>query len=261
MICGEEVKVKVYRDREEAITLHCRRWSCPNCDDQRKRELIALAHSGNPTKFLTLTHVRRSGLTADQAACRLADAWRRLRRHLIRKHKLTSLPFLCVIEAHKSGWPHMHILLRGPYLPQPEISDWMRKKLASPVVDIRAIDDRGKVGGYIAKYVGKAPHRFKGTKRYWRSQDYDQSPVAEADADADRVVRVDRWSSDIEDFGNVKESHGWQVQRFRHKVVAHDPQALLRSIVAFVKGEKRGASPRAPPSDFRSLAASEVWPP
>lgn len=128
--------------------------------------------SGSPTVFLTLTMRRVDGETAQVAAARLIDAWRRVRREHMVRHKLKKLPFYAVVEATKLGWPHLHIMLRNAWLDQRWLSARMDAMIQSPVVDIRKIDNRGRAAGYVSKYAAKASHKFGTCKRYWCSRDY-----------------------------------------------------------------------------------------
>lgn len=60
----------------------------------------------------------------------------------------------------------------------------MRDLMGAPIVDIRRIQDRGRAAAYVAKYAGKNPQRFEGTRRFWTSRDWlddehkpDEKPV------------------------------------------------------------------------------------
>jgi hypothetical protein len=140
----------------------------------RKRQLICEALGGDPNTFLTLTYRVRQSVTPNAAAKDLSRAWRLCRLRLMRHHKLKSLPFLAVMESTVNGWPHLHILLRSRWLSRDLIVRAMSELIDSPVVDLRRIDGKGRVMAYVAKYAGKAAHKFGTAKRYWQSQDYDK---------------------------------------------------------------------------------------
>jgi hypothetical protein len=91
----------------------------------------------------------------------------------MRVYELTALPFLAVFEQTKLGWPHLHIVCRVPWIDQRWLSAQMDKAIGAPIVDIRRIANLQELAGYVAKYIGKDPHHFEGTKRYWKSKDYD----------------------------------------------------------------------------------------
>lgn len=155
-----------------AVSLRCRSWTCPECADQRRKELIAQAIDGKPNRFLTITSKRRENESPQTAAAELARCWRLIRKRLMRHYKTKSLPFLAVFEATKLGWPHLHILLRCDFIDQRLISKWMNELTASPVVWIEKIDSAKGASRYVSKYIGKDTQKFGSCKRYWQSQDW-----------------------------------------------------------------------------------------
>lgn len=154
------------------MPLRCRCWHCDECRPGRTRRLIEEAKTGLPTLFITLTSRRRADRTPAWAAQELVKCWRNLRRQYVRKHGKGSIPFLCVFEATKKGWPHLHIVARAPWVSQKWLSREMAKMHDSPIVDVRRVTGVSKVAHYISKYISKNPHRFEGVKRYWRSLDF-----------------------------------------------------------------------------------------
>ena len=131
--------------------------------------LIQMAISGSPTTLLTLTinperfETKEKSHDALKYRLNLFVRMERLERPKMRTE------YLGVVEATSAGWPHMHVLMRAPYIPQSEISDYFGKYLGSPIVDIRAVTHQAAVAGYVAKYLGKAPERFGNGKRYVKS--------------------------------------------------------------------------------------------
>jgi hypothetical protein len=155
-----------------ATALRCKRWTCGDCGPKRRKRLIAEAMSGAPTSFLTLTYNARREGTPEEHAADLSHAWRLLRKRMLRKWSGHRFPFIAVFERTQRGEPHLHILLRGPYIPQQWLSEQMDDLIESPICDIRFIRSRQQVAGYVAKYVGKDPEHFGTSKRYWSSRDY-----------------------------------------------------------------------------------------
>ncbi len=162
--------------------------------------------------FLTLTCRVRQGDLPDVLAKKLSHAWRILRLRIMRgkperdayeasKQAATAraepappvphswpfkkptaikpLPFITVIERTELGWPHLHILLRCRYIPWAWLSSQMEELLESPVVRVERIRNKSRIVGYVSKYIGKDPHKFKTCKRYWQSQDFDLRPARE----------------------------------------------------------------------------------
>lgn len=152
--------------------LLCKCWRCETCMPKRLRQLRALAASGNPTTFITLT-INPARYPNEAAAARdLVRCWRLMRQRMTRDGFTTKSPFIAVVEATKRGWPHLHVLARLPFIPQKYLSRLARQYIGSPVVDIRKVHNRRHASRYIAKYVSKGPAHYEGCKRYWRSQDY-----------------------------------------------------------------------------------------
>jgi hypothetical protein len=212
MYCGEMSLVKSHETFNAAAVLRCRSWQCEHCRPQRAKELIGQAASGLPNRFITLTVNPAEYENQNERCEALIKAWRKLRvliqcnlalplhdrwvsprnkrwptmkavyrklernKELMRKHRL---PFFCVIEAQKSGEPHLHIIARCPYVPQRWISAVMKELINAPICDIRDVSQRKKLANYVAKYCGKDPHRFGTSKRYWCSPDWRLEPKEE----------------------------------------------------------------------------------
>lgn len=170
---------------KHVVALFCRTWRCPHCSKLRKSQLIAEAIGGQPNTLITLTYKVNDKTTPELAAVELAHAWRRVRRKLTNINPEQTIPFLAVFERTKQGWPHLHILARSRWIDQKWLSNQMDHEIGSPIVYIQRIDNAGRVSGYVAKYIGKDPHRFGNTKRYWSSRGYDlREPYVKRDTSA-----------------------------------------------------------------------------
>lgn len=154
-------------------TLKCKRWSCPHCSVSNRKRVVQKARDGNPTTFMTLTWNANRPETPDEAARAMKRAWVLLRQRIDRHFRVKNIPFIVVFERTKRGYPHMHILLRAPFMDQEWLSDQMKDLIDAPVVDIRAIKDRKHAFWYITKYLGKDLAAFEGCKRWWRSHNYE----------------------------------------------------------------------------------------
>jgi len=178
------------RSAFRAVTLWCRSWSCPDCSLVRARQLVELAQSGKPTKFITLTVNPATGSCPEDRARALVDAWRDVARRVCRKQGIRRFPYLCVFEATKNGEPHLHILARVEYIGQAWLSAQMADLIEAPIVDIRAVKSPRHVAFYVAKYIGKDPHHFGTCKRYWATRDW---PVGQPEPEPPDPVWTDRW--------------------------------------------------------------------
>jgi hypothetical protein len=62
-----------------------------------------------------------------------------------------TLPFIAVLEFHKSGIAHLHVLF-GVYIPQAWLSEAWQSIGGGRIVDIRHVDVQ-RVAGYLAAYL------------------------------------------------------------------------------------------------------------
>lgn len=160
-----------------AGAIWCKSWFCEHCAPIRKRQLQAQAANGNPTRFITLTsRYRPDEMTPADAARQLVHAWRMAIQRGKREGIFKEMQYIAVFEATERGWPHLHILARCDWLAQSWLADRMEQYAQSPIVDIRKVKSRKRAAWYVAKYTAKAPERFQGCKRYWRTHGYDLSP-------------------------------------------------------------------------------------
>lgn len=173
--CTDLSIVRSYGGYKTVASLKCKRWSCPDCGPRRARDLRWRARRAEPTIFLTLTIRQGVYPTPEATARELVEGWRMLRQYLCRLLDRKSIPFLAVIEKHKSGWPHLHLLLRTKYIDRRLILEWWKARNNSFIIDIEQVRDKALVGAYVSKYVAKQPHQYEGCKRYWSSHDFDLS--------------------------------------------------------------------------------------
>lgn len=174
MVCPDTSIVARLAHEWQARPIYCRRWTCTTCRDIRRRELIRLAIRGKPTRFLTITASVRHFKTPEEAALALRDAWRAYVKAWKKAHPGQKIDYLVVFERTKNGYPHLHILLRSPYLPQQHISRYMQRRINSPVVWIERVLNDDQVARYVSKYIGKDPQKFPGTKRYYATTGWDR---------------------------------------------------------------------------------------
>jgi len=134
---------------------------------------MGLAAGGQPDRFLTLTVNPAVGVDPDDRRRMLAAAFNHLWKRVRRRWPTKSWEYFVVVEKTKAGEPHLHVLVRGPYIPQAFISKAMKELIGAFIVDIRSLKNSKAVVNYVAKYLGKAPAKFANYKRYWTSENYD----------------------------------------------------------------------------------------
>lgn len=150
---------------------------------------MAQAASGAATRFITLTVNPTVGNDPDHRLSLLSAAWRTAVKRLRRLYGQSTIQYLAVVEATARGEPHLHILMRGPYIPQALLSSIMAELIDSPIVDIRKIKGAREVIRYVAKYITKAPHHFGTGKRYWSTQAWELPKDVDPELERFRAVK------------------------------------------------------------------------
>jgi len=246
MCCGAGLIVKGDARTRAARTITCRSWGHPPCAEDRRRQLIAEVIAGEPTLFVTLTSKRIPGQSPDDAARQLSKAWQDLKDRIgleaTRPVEKRGLPYGAapphgwftdehgrtprkvqiaekrlahynVFEATQLGWPHMHLTVRAIWISEQWLSAQMADLHGSPVVKVEKIDSAAQIAGYVAKYVGEAPHKFKGCKRYWKSRNWPTRPRKPGQFDA----IPGRWEHhpnySLDQFCRDWPLNGWTVER------------------------------------------------
>lgn len=171
-LCSTEIVVNSNGLHGEAASLRCKRWSCPNCAGLNRLRVMHAARKGEPNLFLTLTCRPGRFRTPSEAARDMKRGLVLLRRRIARKWGVKNLPFIVVYEATENGWPHMHLLLRAPYMHWKVLRAMWSEITGAHQVDVRFIKHKSQVLFYVTKYIGKALHAFEGCKRWWRSHNY-----------------------------------------------------------------------------------------
>jgi len=132
------------------IPARCKRWDCPYCGPQKlglwQHKLLA----GHPQRFITITCKPGSFASPIDAAHALKRAWSRYVDHHRRTHH--ECEYALTLQWHRNGWPHYHILQRGDYIPQRDLSIWMLRYANSPIVDVRAIRSAQGQTHYVTRY-------------------------------------------------------------------------------------------------------------
>lgn len=153
------------------------------CSQINRKRVIQIAREAKPRALLTLT-VRSSDYSCpDEAAAALKRGLRLLRLRLKRSPRLSNFSFLAVFERHKSGFPHLHLLIKGSFIPWRELRAMWEEITGSYMVDIRKISTEGQAALYVAKYIGKDLAAFASCKRWWRSRGYSEQVVVEYQED------------------------------------------------------------------------------
>jgi len=155
-----------------AFPFNCGSWGCEYCSARRRRRLARDIRAGEPNRFITLTCREGQFETPEIGARMLAWAWKIIVQRWRRLKPSNTCEFAVVREAQQNGWPHLHIAWRGGWIDREWLSTQTAELLNSPQTDVKLIRGVSKVAYYIAKYIGKSPHKFGDLKRYWFSKNY-----------------------------------------------------------------------------------------
>lgn len=172
-LCTDFCLVNANQQRGTVTGLKCKRWQCSICQPLNRWKVMQLAKRGAPNLFMTLTVSHKKYSSPDEMACDMRRGLVLLRRKIADRWGVENIPFFVVFEKHKSGWPHMHLLLRGPYLHQAVLLGMWRSIMGDAGVNVKEIRKKEAVLAYVVKYIGKDLQKFEGCKRYWRSQNYE----------------------------------------------------------------------------------------
>jgi len=155
-----------------AKTVKCKSWLCEKCQPWRVSRLIAEIMSGDPNTFITLTASPNRFKTPYEMARVMSAMWAVVVKRWRRLRKSNKCEYFCVFEAHKSGWPHIHILWRGGWIDFFWLQAQWKALTGGHRVEVQALKTKAQAAYYTTKYCGKAPHKFGTCKRYWFTQGY-----------------------------------------------------------------------------------------
>lgn len=154
--CPDRGVIEAYDQNGEhwhAMQTRCRRWSCPGCGPLRTKILCRQLANARPNRLITLT----CGSPRGRSPREVWDETRRQVPELIRRIRteVGDIEYARVMEEHKSGYPHFHLLARAPYIEQHLLSRWWCELTDAFVVDVRKVNPDYKVERYVAKYLCK----------------------------------------------------------------------------------------------------------
>ena len=131
-----------------------------------KFRVICDKYKNKPYVHVTLTCYR--SFPIPRAIQVLKEGWNKLRTYLVKKHGL--LPYLAVLEPHKDGYPHLHILIfTSKYLiKQAQLSSLWQKYGVGRIVYLKRYWNWGRdskgfyyLTKYLTKYSGDVPKVLK----------------------------------------------------------------------------------------------------
>jgi len=167
------------------VPLCCKNWNCPACAERLRDRWAGVAVRGEPDRFVTLTGDPKLHKDPREMRIAIKNAWAKFiahwRRGKVRKDGKHTIPphdleYIQAWELHKSGYPHLHVLIRGHYIPQPYLRRWMMTADVGEHVWINKITDTRAAGSELLKDVTKAVNSdsgvFTGSRIITTSRNY-----------------------------------------------------------------------------------------
>lgn len=150
----------------------CQKWECEVCGPEKRRKMIRRIIAARPNKFLTLTTKIHEGKSPRDEY----DSTRRSLSVLMREmgQKYGKTEYVRILEATKRGYPHYHLLLRGPFWPREDIKTRWERLTGAWLVDIRPVKGSKHVAVYVAKYLTKQNNveftrqRVSASRGFWQ---------------------------------------------------------------------------------------------
>src|SRR5215467_14605096 len=134
--------------------LRCRSLRCPKCRELKARDahkrIAEIASERQLTKFVTLTLDPSRIPRGTPSEVYLRECWRKMRVYLARRYR-KSVDFIAILEFHKSGIAHLHLLI-GIFIPQRWLSKAWQSVGGGKLVDIRYVDVH-RVAAYLTRYL------------------------------------------------------------------------------------------------------------
>ena len=132
--------------------LTCKRWECRTCGPNKVRATIGRIRRGmtaGECRFFTITSPGRE--VPQTSYAELPRRWKRLHERIARR--FGRIEYVTVVEAQKRGHAHLHVVYRGPFIPQSWLSRAAKASGFGPIVDIRR--PPRTIATYVAKYLAK----------------------------------------------------------------------------------------------------------
>ena len=153
--------------RKRIIPAPCNKWGCAWCGPRRVKKLKAILGKARCDRFMTLTCSPKCWADPQSAFTAMSRAFSLLMKSIRRRTPGAQTHYILVWEETKAGWPHLHVIIEGPYIPQAWLSSEWFRLTGARVVDIRKVKNSVGIGSYLAKYLTKALAAPKGFRR-WR---------------------------------------------------------------------------------------------
>lgn len=139
--------------RLRAHRIRCKSWFCPVCKHRNLKMLRARVRAmldGHGAVFLTLT-TRDQSQDQIESIKLIQEHWDKMLKRM--RRKFGKFKYFKIMEFHKNGQPHLHILLDA-YIPQSWLARNWNDVHGAYIVDVR-YRDAGRAVNYATKYLSK----------------------------------------------------------------------------------------------------------
>ncbi len=162
-------RVLVNDQTSDLLPLPCNTWGCSVCGPAKAHRLGVLAARARPERFVTLSKVGPDLETVSRRLITLSQSLRRAGH---------TWEYLAVPEVHQNGFWHLHVLQKGSFLPQRELSRRAASAGMGSVVWIERVQGQEQVSNYLCKYLTKdllseqiqrtpRSKRFRTSRGFW----------------------------------------------------------------------------------------------
>lgn len=153
--CGRATVVGTSSQGRRFFRFKCNCWDCSFCAPRKaaryKRAITREAERLKLSRFLTLTLDPKTLPDQCDPVEWIRESYNKLRVYLGRRFK--GFSYICVLEFHKSGLPHLHILI-SHYVEWRWIQRAWMAVGGGRSVDIKHVDVH-RVSAYVSKYLTK----------------------------------------------------------------------------------------------------------
>jgi len=120
-----------------------------------RRRLIHLITAAQPSTLMTLTCNPARFSNPEAAVLHMNEAFTLLVKRLRRLYPGECFEYIAIWEWTVAGWPHLHVLMRAPFIPKPIISRHWLALTGAYIVDIGDVWSFGGAAKYLAKHFTK----------------------------------------------------------------------------------------------------------
>jgi hypothetical protein len=136
------------------VPIRCKSWRCPKCGPILGYYWAHRIEGAKPQRFITLTGDPK----LHQTPALMYGAMKAALPKLVRRLREVGIKFeyAAVWELHESGFPHLHIMQKGGYVPWKLLKYlWVSLGIGTHV-HLETVDDAKRAAFYVAKYISKA---------------------------------------------------------------------------------------------------------